>query len=55
METLMQNRLSKGLDPLTGEKLATKGVISMKSGVPRDETGRECTLSAKGTWIYKEN
>jgi hypothetical protein len=56
-----KERLSKGLDPLTGEKMQTVGVISIYHPVTKitkpntcwDETGREVTLNEKGTWIYK--
>ena len=49
----MMARLEKGLDPLTGEKLVAKGKIGFVNGVCCDETGKEVTLSEKGTWIYK--
>jgi len=48
------------IDPITGEKITTKGVISIyhpvthetKPGVCFDETGKEVVLNEKGTWIY---
>lgn len=51
----MQNRLKKGLDPLTGEKMETKGMITRNNkGILTDATGREVTLNSRGTWIYKK-
>ena len=55
MKNLMLSRLAQGLDPLTGEKMETKGKISVTSKGCVDETGKEVTLSPKGTWIYKCN
>jgi len=53
-------RVAAGLDPLTGEPMTTKGIISIyhpvthetRNGVCFDETGRELTLNGKGTWVY---
>lgn len=50
----MIDRLEDGNDPLTGEPMETKGVISKKGGKCVDETGREVTLNEKGTWVYKK-
>jgi hypothetical protein len=48
-----ESRLAKGLDPLTGEPMQTKGAITRKNGKCVDETGREVTLNANCTWVYK--
>jgi len=50
----MKQRLANGLDPLTGEKMQTVGVITWRAGILCDETGREVTLNSNGTWIYKQ-
>ena len=47
----MYDRLSKGLDPLTGEPLETVGKIENIGGKCYDSTGREVTLD-NGRWIY---
>jgi len=52
IEQQMHDRLANGLDPITGEQRETVGKISRRDGVCRDETGREVTLSDKGTWVY---
>lgn len=49
----MRDRISKGLDPLTGEKMVTKGMIKIINGKCCDATGREVTLNTRGTWVYK--
>lgn len=53
VEKQMRDRLSKGLDPLTGELRETVGKISCVSGICKDSTGEEVELNSKGTWIYK--
>lgn len=53
MNDLFKMRLSKGLDPLTGEKEQTVGAITRNAGgILTDETGHEVTLNERGTWVY---
>ena len=53
MKNIMKKRLSKGFDPLTGEKMETIGKISFNGKCCVDATGKEVTLNDNGTWIYK--
>ncbi len=51
-EKQWSTRLSKGLDPLTGEKIQTIGKISFNGKCCVDSTGKQVTLNDLGTWIY---
>jgi len=55
----MRDRVAKGLDPLTGDPMVTKGVIRWAFGPDGedlhkliDDTGRAVTLDARGNWVY---
>ena len=50
----MQKRVKNGLEPLTGEKMETMGMIAFRNGVLSDETGKPVELNARGTWVYKK-
>ena len=50
----MHRRLSKGLDPLTGDLMTTVGAIKWVNGKCFDETGREVVLDSKQNWVYGE-
>ena len=52
MKNIMEKRLEKGLDPLTGEKMETVGKIIFNGKYCIDETGKQVTLNNKGTWVY---
>jgi len=49
----MQERISKGLDPLTGDEMKTVGKIFMSGNRFFDGSLKEVTLNSKGTWVYK--